>query len=91
MSADTPPLSERFPTVGGSGDAPGGPAASRRIAELEAEVAFLRAELDRQQRAQQDLIDRYEMVLEQRQSQHTPERPDGDSVTLRAKRLLGLR
>jgi Glu-tRNA(Gln) amidotransferase subunit E-like FAD-binding protein len=94
MSADSGTLPERTSTTVWSVDAADVQDerdARRRLAELRAEVSFLRDELDRREQARQNVVDRYETILQKRREQSRREQPDGDSVALRMKRLVGLR
>jgi hypothetical protein len=63
----------------------------RRILELQAEVEFLRAELEREREARNRIVDRYETLLERRQAPTRRHDVPEDSLTLRVKRVLGLR
>jgi len=63
----------------------------RRILELQAEVEFLRAELEREREARNRIVDRYEALLERRQPTVRRHEVSDDSLALRVKRLFGLR
>ena len=91
MSVDPPERSNERETAKLPVDAVTVRRQRRRILELQAEVAFLQAELEREREARNRIVDRYETLLERR---HPPTRrhdvPE-DSLTLRVKRVLGLR
>jgi uncharacterized protein YPO0396 len=63
----------------------------RHILELQAEIEFLRSELEREREARNRIIDRYEALLAERQPPTRRHDVPGDSLALRVKRALGLR
>lgn len=93
MSADAPerPYGRERETVELPDDAVTVRRQRRHIRELQAEVEFLRSELEREREARNRIVDRYEALLERRQPPTRRHDVPGDSLTLRVKRVLGLR